>query len=358
MIAIDRLLDFTLPTELEATRPPESRGLRRDEVRLLVSQASTGRPYMQGDDSIRHARFTDLPDLLQAGDLVVANDSATLPAALTARRVGDSEADSAAESFALHLSTWLGRRNWVVEPRKVAVAADEELALPGGGIARLLAPYQASQRLWIARLYLPLPVLDYLRRWGRPITYSYVQGEWPLAMYQNVYTRPARGNLGSAEMPSAGRPFSHAVLERLHERGIGFATLTLHTGVSSLEAHELPYPERFAVPARTAAAVNAARADGARVIAVGTTVIRALESAADERGRVRPTRAWTDLVVTPERGVHAVDGLLTGFHEPRATHLAMLEALAGRAHLELVYRAALAEGYLWHEFGDVHLLLR
>src|SRR5262249_54466583 len=158
-----------------------------------------------------------------------------------------------------------------------------------------------------------------------------------------------------AEMPSAGRPFSWEVLERLRERDIGFATLTLHTGVSSLESHELPYPERYVVPAKTAAAVNAAHAAGARVIAVGTTVIRATESAADEQGRVRATKGWTDLVITPERGIRTVDGLLTGFHEPRATHLAMLEALAGWAHLEVVYRAALAQGYLWHEFGDVHL---
>jgi S-adenosylmethionine:tRNA ribosyltransferase-isomerase len=341
MIEIDRLLNFTLPPELEAHEPPEARGLRRDEVRLLVSS--------RADDSIRHARFTELPDLLRPGDLVVANDSATLPAALTAHRAGDLDA----APFALHLSTQLCGQRWVVEPRKVGVATGEELVLPGGGLLLLLLPYAGSRRLWTARLELPAPIGEYLARWGRPITYPYIREAWPIAMYQNVYAREP----SSAEMPSAGRPFSQAVLDRLGTRGVGFATLTLHTGVSSLEAHENPYPERYHVPMETAEVVNATRAAGGRVVAVGTTVIRALETAVDETGQVRASSGWTELVVTPGRGVRTVDGLLTGFHEPRATHLAMLEALAGRAHLEAVYRAALAEGYLWHEFGDVHLLL-
>lgn len=351
MVALDSLnslIDFTLPPELEATQPPEARGLRRDEVRLLATHYR--------DDGVSHKRFTDLPDLLRPGDLLVANDSPTLPAALSAHRTGNAD-DEPEEPIALHLSNWLAPHTWVVEPRKVAVAAGEVLTLPAGGSARLLAPYRDSRRLWVARLDLPAPVHAYLARWGRPITYSYIKEVWPLALYQNIYARRAHGALGSAEMPSAGRPLSQAVLDRLRARGIGFATLTLHTGVSSLEAHELPYPERYVVPERTAQAVNAVRAAGGHVIAIGTTVIRSLESAADEHGVVRASRGWTDLVVTPERGVRAVDGLLTGFHEPKATHLAMLEALAGRAHLEVAYRAALAGGYLWHEFGDVHLLM-
>jgi S-adenosylmethionine:tRNA ribosyltransferase-isomerase len=181
-----------------------------------------------------------------------------------------------------------------------------------------------------------------------------VQGSWPIGMYQTVYAGPP----GSAEMPSAGRPFSPDVLERLAHRGIGFATLTLHTGVSSLEQHEAPYAEEYTVPAATAAQVRAARAAGGRVIAVGTTVVRALESAASVgQGEVIAAHDWTDLVVTPRRGVRTVDGLLTGLHEPRASHLQMLEAIAGRRHLERAYAAALAGDYLWHEFGDVHLIV-
>lgn len=338
MIAIEPELDFALPPELEAHEPPEARGLRRDQVRLLVSD--------HGSERIVHAQFTDLPDFLQPGDLLVANDSATLPAALTARRVDGSQ-------IALHLSTYLSAELWSVEPRAMVGRPGEELALPGGGTATLLVPYRDSRRLWVARLDLPGPLLDYLGRWGRPISYPYVRGDWPLEMYQTVYAREP----GSAEMPSAGRAFSAEVLDQLARNGVGFVTLTLHTGVSSLEGHEAPYEEAYRVAPRTAAAVQAARSSGHRVIAVGTTVVRALESAADREGRVVPRRGWTDLVITPEHGVRTVDGLLTGFHEPRASHLAMLAAIAGRPHLERAYRAALDGGYLWHEFGDLHLIL-
>jgi S-adenosylmethionine:tRNA ribosyltransferase-isomerase len=338
MMVIDPVLDFTLPAELEATEPPEARGLRRDQVCLLVTS--------QGGDRVDHARFDDLPDFLRPGDLVVANDSATLPAALIARRADGSE-------IRFHLSTHLLDQLWVVEPRKTAVTTGERLRLPGDGTATLLAPYGDSRRLWVAQLDLPAPVVDYLARWGRPITYPYVRGDWPIELYQTVYAREP----GSAEMPSAGRPFSPDVLERLAHKGVAFMTLTLHTGVASLEEDESPYAERYVVPPETAEAVMVTKAAGGRVIAIGTTVVRALESAADESGRVIASHGWTDLVVTPERGVRIVDGLLTGFHEPKATHLSMLEAIAGRAHLEKAYHAAIDGAYLWHEFGDVHLIL-
>jgi S-adenosylmethionine:tRNA ribosyltransferase-isomerase len=375
MNTLERLLEFTLPSELEAHQPPEARGVRRDGVRLLVSERATSR--------IWHQQFTDLPDILRPGDLLVANDSATIPAALTARRNGDA--------LALHLSTRLPGGIWVAEPR-IAVhpppkpmrplRRGEQLELPGGARATLLAPYADSTRLWLIALALPDaverseasaqtthpqqqlepppsgmappdPTLDYLRRWGRPIRYPYVPGDWPIEAYQTVYARAA----GSAEMPSAGRAFTSVVLDRLKARGIGFVTLTLHTGVASLEAHEPPYAEWYHVPAVTATAVNAAKARGRRVIAVGTTVVRALESATDVSSSVIATRDWTELVITPERGVQVADGLLTGFHEPKATHLAMLEAIAGRDHLARAYAAALKHRYLWHEFGDLHLIL-
>jgi S-adenosylmethionine:tRNA ribosyltransferase-isomerase len=231
---------------------------------------------------------------------------------------------------------------WVVEPRKTEVEQGEVLALPGGGAATLLAPYAGSRRLWVAKLDLPAPVFEYLHQWGQPITYSYVRGVWPLEMYQTVYAREP----GSAEMPSAGRAFSADILARLADRGIEFVTLTLHTGVSSLEEHEPPYEERYSIPSSTAGTVQKAQvAGGRRVIAVGTTVVRALESAADATGWVSPSSGWTGLVITPQRGVRVVDGLLTGFHEPRASHL------------EKAYRAALESRYLWHEFGDLHLVL-
>ncbi|MBI3965914.1 MAG: S-adenosylmethionine:tRNA ribosyltransferase-isomerase [Chloroflexi bacterium] len=331
-------LAFVLPPELEATEPPEARGRRRDEVRLLVTQ--------RDGERVVHAQFHELPGFLRAGDLVVVNDSATLPARLPARRYDGSE-------LALHLSTRLPAGLWIVEARQVGVAAGEKLALPAGGAATLLTPYPESRRLWIARLELPAGPVSYLLDHGQPITYSYAKGAWPIELYQTLFAR----EYGSAEMPSAGRPFTPVVVEQLRAKGVRLATLTLHTGVASLEGDERPYAEPYRVPPATADAVNATRAGGGRVIAVGTTVVRALESAVSTAGRVVASQGWTELVVTPDRGVRAVDGLLTGLHEPRATHLAMLEAIAGRRHLEIAYEAALRERYLWHEFGDVHLLL-
>lgn len=330
--------DFVLPPDLEAHEPPEARGLRRDEVRLLVT-------YRDGRRLV-HRRFAELPDVLGPGDLLVVNDSATFPAALTAHRTQGA-------AVALHLSTMLTASLWIVEPRQTHLDAGEVLGLPAGGTARMLAPYPESQRLWLAQLRLPGRPFDYLMHAGRPITYPYVRGAWPLAMYQTVYAREP----GSAEMPSAGRAFTEDVLAHAGARGIGLARLTLHTSVASLERDEPPIEEWYRVPEETAAAIEAVRGDGRRVIAVGTTVVRALESAADQRGRVTASQGWTDLVIAPPREIRTVDGLLTGFHEPRASHLAMLAAFAGRAHLERAYRAALEAGYLWHEFGDLHLIL-
>ncbi len=331
------------PVRREAHEPPEARGLARDAVRMLVA---TG-------DRLTHARARDLPEHLRAGDVVVVNRSATLPAALPAQRADGTP-------LRLHLSTRDGgERRWVVELRAGAerfagARAGERLALPGGARATLLAPYLPGARLWLAELDTGwTPLLDYLAEHGAPIRYGYVARDWPLADYQTMFaTQP-----GSAEMPSAGRPFTPQLASALAARRIAIAALTLHAGVSSQEAGELPYPERFSVPRATARAINAARAAGGRVVAVGTTVVRALETVARHDGTVARGSGWTRHVVTPEVGVRAVDGLLTGWHEPEATHLLMLEAVGGRTLVEDSYRAALEHGYLWHEFGDVHLLL-
>ncbi len=339
-------LDFALPEHLEAHEPPEARGLRRDGVRLLVSYLNS--------DRIVHARFVDVPSFLRPGDLVVVNVSATLPAALTARRSDGSE-------VTMHLSTQLPAGLVVVEFRQpgispggtLALHGGEAFALPGGGVALVLVPYPRSTRLWVSRLDLPAPVLPFLQRWGRPIAYPYVRGRWPIEMYQTVYASTP----GSAEMPSAGRPFTPEILNRLTLAGVQVATILLHAGVASLEADEPLYEEYFEVSDDTAMTVRRTRKEGGRVIAVGTTAVRALESALDAAGRPVASHGWTDLVITSGRGLTVVDGLLTGFHEPKAAHLAMLEAIVGRPRLERAYGAALETGYLWHEFGDVHLIL-
>jgi S-adenosylmethionine:tRNA ribosyltransferase-isomerase len=331
---------------LEAHEPPEARGLPRDGVRLLVSSRRQG--------SIVHGRFRDLPRFLAPGDLLVVNTSATLPAAVRATRADGAELE-------LRFSTPAPGRDpesyWIVELRSgdepfAAVEVGEELALPAAARARILAPY-AAPRLWLARLDLPQTLESYLVEHGQPIRYRYVPRRWPLSAYRNVYAAEA----GSAEMPSAGRPFTPELITELVAGGVLIAPITLHTGVSSQERHEPPYPERFRVPRHTASLVNAVHEWSGRVIAVGTTVVRALETVSQPDGSVAPEDGWTTLVVTRERGLWAIDGLLTGLHEPDSSHLDLLRATAGEALLERSYEAALERGYRWHEFGDSHLIL-
>ena len=335
-------LAFALPPELEASAPAEARGMTRDAVRMLVAYGD----HPDGGTRLVHSTFALLPRFLDAGDLVVVNTSGTIPAAV------DGHAPDGAH-VVVHLSTHLDGNRWVVEPRRpnghttsrwTDGAPPRTIVLGDDASLHLIEPYMGSARLWVAALSLPQPPLTWLAVHGRAIRYGYVDRPWPVTMYQNVYaTEP-----GSAEMPSAGRPFTPEVITRLVAKGVDVAPLVLHTGVASLESDELPYPERVKVPKTTAERVNHTRAAGGRVIAVGTTVVRALEAAADVDGIARELDGWTDVVITPERSVRVVDGLLTGWHEPEASHLLMLEAS---------YDASLAEGYLWHEFGDVHLLL-
>jgi S-adenosylmethionine:tRNA ribosyltransferase-isomerase len=326
--------EFTLPTELEAHEPPEARGLPRDGVRMLVSRSASG--------TVTHHQFTDLPRLLLPGDLLVVNTSRTLPAAVPA-----------GPGLAVHFSTARPDGSWLVEPRIPAGKSSRPsgdatpppvIALPGG--AELTLAGRATARLWRARL--STAVVPYLLRHGEPIRYSYAGQRWPLEAYQTVFGR----HLGSAEMPSAARPFSPAVVTDLVARGVAVAPITLHCGVSSLEAGEDPYAEQYDVPPATARLVSLTRQSGGRVIAVGTTVVRALETAA-----LAEPAGWTSHVVTTETGLRVVDGLLTGLHEPRSSHLRLLAAFHDEDLLRDCYEAALARGYLWHEFGDVHLLL-
>jgi S-adenosylmethionine:tRNA ribosyltransferase-isomerase len=340
-------LAFTLPPELEATEPPEVSLGRRDAVRLMVSM---------GEWEPVHAHASELASFLDPGDLVVINTSATVPAAVDAVAPGGRH-------LVVHLSTELPTGLWLIEVRRTVDGAatiphdgdfgGADLGLPGHATVHVLGRMPGSVRLWVAALDLGEPVVDYLDRWGRAIRYRYVPATWPIDAYRNAYAVEP----GSAEMPSAGRPVTAEVLTSLVARGVGVTPLVLHTGVASLEMHELPYPERYLVPLETARRVNDTHESGGRVIAIGTTVVRALETVTTPDGVTHPGEGWTELVITPTRGVRAVDGLLTGWHEPEATHLQMLEAVAGRRPLELAYPEAVRAGYRWHEFGDSHLLL-
>lgn len=336
-------VEFTLPASLEAHEPPEARGRSRDGVRLLVSRRATG--------TVSHHAFGELPTLLDPGDLLVVNTSATLPAAVRLDRIS------------VHFSTPVpggDDRLWLVELRRLAGKASrpygggspgEWIPLPGGATLTLVG--RRTERLWEARL--STDVIPFLLSHGVPIRYGYVRRDWPAAAYQTAFAYDS--STGSAEMPSAARPFTPELVTSLVSRGVLIAPITLHTGVASPEAHEPPYAERYHVPPPTAALVEHVRSEGHRVIAVGTTAVRALETAVDASGRVTASSGWTEHIVTPEKGVRAVDGLLTGLHEPKSSHLMMLTAIAGTDLLTATYDAALAERYLWHEFGDLNLIL-
>jgi len=342
-------IHFDPVREAVAPAPAEARGLSREDVRLLVASPR----------QLTHARFRELPDHLRAGDLLVVNDSATIP--------GEIDAESSTRGpVVLHLATPLDDGSWVTEVRTPVDAARAVLdGVPGDRFdagpvtVTLLEPYPRGgssptgqgNRLW--RTHVEGPLESHLQQHGRPIAYGYLARRYPLSAYQTVFaTHP-----GSAEMPSAGRPFTHGLVTRLVSRGVAVAPVTLHTGVSSQEAGEAPQPERFAVPAATARLVNAVRAWGGRVVAVGTTVTRALESAVSDEGVVEARSGWTDRVVTPADPPRVVTGLVTGWHDPMASHLLLVEAVAGADLAQRAYEAAVAEAYLWHEFGDAALLL-
>jgi S-adenosylmethionine:tRNA ribosyltransferase-isomerase len=343
---------FSPPDDRTATEPAEHRGLSRDQVRLLVASPA----------GIMHTVFRELPDQLNQADLLVVNTSGTLPAELDGRwRNG--------RPVVVHLATDLRDGTWVAELRTPPDAAapvldaepNEHVRLPGRARLRLVAPYPrpgssptgSGNRLWRVRIVGTPSVVNYLYRHGRPIAYGYLRDRFRLADYQTVFA----ADPGSAEMPSAGRPFTRDLVDRLAARGVAIAPITLHTGVSSQDVGEAPQAEWFSVSASTADLVNATRQAAGRVIAVGTTVTRALESAVAADGTVVPSTGWTSLVVEPCRGVRVVDGLITGWHNPEASHLLLVEAVAGAALTQQAYDAAVAEGYLWHEFGDAGLLL-
>jgi S-adenosylmethionine:tRNA ribosyltransferase-isomerase len=329
----------TLPEPAPAREPAELRGEGRDDVRLLVAHRN---------GAILHARFSDIPELLEPGDLLAINTSATLPAAIPV--IGSD--------LRVHLSSPVPDHEpapvWLVELRLAGERFDggserDVLALPGNASATLL---QRDGRLWLAALRLSATVPHYLARHGQPIRYGHA-AEWPIERYQTVYANAP----GSAEMPSAGRAFTPELVTQLVAAGIDVAPLVLHTGVSSLEAGEAPHAEWYSVPRYTAERSNLARALGGRVIAVGTTVVRALESAVDEKGRVTEREGWTELAIEPDTEIRAIDGLLSGFHDSDSSHLAMLEAIVGADLLERSYAQATTAGYLRHEFGDLHLIL-
>ncbi|MEO1259356.1 MAG: S-adenosylmethionine:tRNA ribosyltransferase-isomerase [Bacteroidota bacterium] len=346
-------IDFKLPEHLKCARPTELRKIRRDEVLLMVSDKNKGK--------INHDYFKNIGAYLKEGDVLVVNTSGTLPAALDIFLPNK-------KAGRMHLSTQLDKNKWVVEIRVVKgnktqrfnkIKIGQEFNLPDGGKVKIIRPFYKNNflenhlYLWEAEFDLKQNIKGFLMKYGKPIRYDQINSNYPLSFYQTIFS----DEMGSAEMPSAGRAFTTEVVMDLMIKGVQFAPVVLHTGVSSLERDEKPYPEFFRVPATTASLLNLAKKENRRIVAVGTTAVRAVESAVNEEGRVVSRQGWTDLYITPERGMRVVEGLLTGFHEPEASHLLMLGAVADQRHLQKCYDEAISQGYHWHEFGDLHLIV-
>jgi S-adenosylmethionine:tRNA ribosyltransferase-isomerase len=345
------LLGLELPPELSAKEPPERRGLLRDQVRLLVVKRLTG--------EVIHSRFDRLSDFLIPGDLLVFNSSRTIPASLTGWVASD---DLRVE---VRLAEHLADDSWLALPlfragdqSRPCLRAGSMIDFGRGLHAEVEGSDSTNSRLYKMRFSTGgTELLDLIYRLGKPIRYEYAAAPWDLDFYQNVYSKEP----GSAEMPSAGRAFTWKTLLRLGRQGIRIAYLTLHTGLSSYMDDELDrkHPaseEEYFVSDQTAEKVRSAHQTGGRVIAVGTTVVRALESAAEECGHVQPGHRYTRLTIKSGYPLRVTDGLLTGLHEPSASHLDLLSAFLSPKRIRKAYEEAIRLRYLWHEFGDLNLI--
>ncbi|HET6539939.1 MAG TPA: S-adenosylmethionine:tRNA ribosyltransferase-isomerase [Chryseolinea sp.] len=342
-------LQFKLPEHLACPKPTEQRNLRRDGVRLLVTSGS-------GD--VDHTLFSNIENKLEKGDVLVVNTSATRAAAF---RVTLPEN----RSGVVHISTPLPDGDWLIEVREINETRTVRWKEGKEGMAFSLADtsliflkkrfYKDNQLLdlWIAEFQSIRKPEDLMNRFAQPIKYDKLDEIYPLDYYQTFFSL----NPGSSEMPSAGRGFTDSLVNKLLTKGVVFAPILLHTGVSSLEENERPYPEYMEISPLSARIINHAKDNGKRIIAVGTTAIRAIESATDGTGEVHPFLGYTSLFIDENYSMKATNGLLTGFHEPRASHLFMLQSLAGIEHVERAYQIALARNYYWHQFGDLHLIL-
>jgi len=343
------IMEFDLPLQLACPKPTEERNLRRDEVRLLVTTKA---------GTIEHTTFNQLPSFLQKGDVLVVNTSATIAAALPVSLPGGRQGK-------LHISTKLNDRKWLIEIREITGnktirwhEGEEEMVfqLPLAAHVTLKHRFYKNEQwlnLWVAEFNTYQPMQAWLAENARPIQYEKLDRQYPLSYYQTFFSF----HPGSSEMPSAGRGFTSELIERLLKKGVILAPIILHTGVSSLEENETPYPEYMEIDPVTSSLINTAKRQDRRVIAVGTTCIRAIETAVNYEGIVIPYRGNTELFIDESYTMKAVDGLLTGFHEPRASHLNMLQSVGGFEHIDRAYHEAIKAGYYWHQFGDLHLIL-
>ncbi|WP_335869577.1 S-adenosylmethionine:tRNA ribosyltransferase-isomerase [Bacillus sp. 2205SS5-2] len=330
---------FRIPSYLNATVPAEMIRGYRDDVRLLVLDSESG--------NTTHARFCELGNFLKKGDLLLFNNSRTIPAVLEG------------EKIKIHLSrkredeTWEGLVIYEGEDK----GAENSFLLQGNLTGRIIGNGSEHPLKIISFSMEGEAFINHLYTYGAPIRYEYIQSQWSLDAYQTVFASVP----GSVEMPSAGRAFSWRLLEQLKAQGINFAFLSLHTGLSYYGEDQWPnptkHPESFEIPLETEKLVNETKKRGGRVIAVGTTVVRAIESARHVGDEIQAGKGLTTLYINEGYDLNVVDGLLTGFHEPEASHLHLLTSLIKEKQLMASYQEALSQGYLWHEFGDVNLII-
>ena len=340
---------FTLPENLAAGEPPEVRGISRSDVRLMVIDRKSGR--------FQHSRFEKIADFLSPGDLLVFNSSRTLPASLIGR---ETKTGSRLEvRLAEHLPDDSYLALLLFDGKPFTPRGSRGIEFGQGLDCSVYSRDERIPHLWKIRFSVSgSRLLSLIYRLGRPIRYDHVPHPWSLEHYQNVYAKEP----GSSEMPSAGRAFTWKILFELKRRGIDSVNVVLHAGLSSymddgLDSAHPVSEEEFSLDYATARKINNAHRRRSRVIAVGTTVVRTLESAADEKGTVYRSKGYTRLHITSEHRLRSVDGLLTGFHEPQASHLELLQAFLPKDQIRRAYEEAIRSGYLWHEFGDLNLII-
>jgi len=332
---------FILPQELHAAVPPERRGIRRDHVRMMAIDRITGKTV--------HDSFNHLADYLKPGDMIVLNNSRTIPAALRATISGEPSC----REIEVRLARCLSETSWEALVISTEVKVGDCLLFSDELTAVVTERKLDSPLVVLCFSVSGAALFQHFYSVGEPIRYEYIEKPWDLHYYQNVY-----GNVpGSVEMVSAGRAFSWEMLFDLQKRGIQLSYLQLHTGLSYLDDnhHFIPEdnPERYDISKETFASIIEAKTSGGRVLAVGTTVVRALESAV----ATGIHSGWTSLYIDSSFPLKIVDGIITGFHETEASHLDMLTAFISPEKLFQAYGEAVREKYLWHEFGDINLLL-
>ncbi|MCP8969614.1 S-adenosylmethionine:tRNA ribosyltransferase-isomerase [Ectobacillus ponti] len=334
-MATSTSMDFWLPDELNAAAPAERRGIRRDHVKLLVLDRKSG--------EVSHDIFYNLEQYLSPGDVIVLNNSRTLPAILKAQ-----------DGTELRLARRIDSRTWDVLLVSDRVKQGDTFFFSNTLSATVTGDECDSPITRVMFSKEGTALLEELYALGEPVRYEYIQEPWGLEYYQTVFASKP----GSVEMPSAGRAFSWQLLKRLQQKGVKIAYMQLHTGLSYFLDDKWEHSpednlEEYDIPVETMQEVQRAKEHGHKVIAVGTTVVRALETAA----KTNALSGWTNLYITGDYQLQVADAIITGMHEPKASHLDMLCAFVAPNHLFNAYGLAIQERYLWHEFGDMNLIV-